>query len=66
MKKRRLNKTPAKPFKLSSTKQKALLSLLSELIDKTISQECTRHNSTVVDCCNYLIETLGGKDENLT
>lgn len=46
----------------NTTKAKVLKSLLCEYKgEHSPSHECTRDISSVVDCCDYLIETLGGR-----
>lgn len=58
MKQKRLKREPIKPFKLTSAKMKALISLLSELQEKTLEEPYTQHNTIIVECCSYLLEML--------
>jgi hypothetical protein len=53
-----LKRLPVKPYKLTSFKQRELISLLSELKDQTLKEPYTKKSSTIVDCCLFLIETL--------
>jgi len=44
--------------KFTPEKISLLKALLSDLRDETLSGECTREASAIVDCCYYLIEAL--------
>jgi len=58
MKRKRLKREPIKPFNLTSAKQKALISLLSELQEKTLEEPYIQHNTIIIGCCSYLLEML--------
>lgn len=44
---------------LSTSKSKKLIVLLEALKERVLPQEFSRINSSIVDCCDFLIETLG-------
>lgn len=48
--------------KLTSRESKTLKTLLKKLRDKASQKDCTNQQSSLIDCCTFLIETLEGPD----
>lgn len=52
----------SRPLRITHTKKRLLKTLLFELREVISLKDPTRHNSSVVDCCTFLIDALEDED----